>query len=116
VVPNFVKPNLPWLISQVRVKTYVKNCLVLIFICSLKRTSTTYNQGRRQKNFKGGGGIKDSHQGNAASRAPCKNWRSFLGKTPIFGKILTFSGNFRQFSCEKTLYPYPHLALITPAS
>jgi len=25
---------LPWLISQVRVKTYVKNCLVLVFLCS----------------------------------------------------------------------------------
>jgi len=51
-----------------------------------------------------------SPQGNAAPRAPRKNWR------PSDEIGLIFSENFSPILCEKTLYLGPHLALITPAS
>jgi len=38
--------------------------------------------------------------------------KTFFEKTPISGKMPTFLENFRRFSCEKTLYPNHHLALI----
>jgi len=40
----------------------------------------------------------------------------FMEKYPFPEKIPISLENFSPISCEKTLYPGPHLALITPAS
>jgi len=91
-------------------------------------------QGRRQKNFQGGGKQKDQNreiapmsplhfiscgiggvlgmhqglpQGNAASRA-LRKVKTFLDKNPFQEKYLPFFlENFKPFSCKKTLNPGP---------